>query len=209
MITIASVHVNQTYYRDADNDALGSVSATINVCSSVAPTGYVTNNNDINDNDHDNDGVITGVDCNDNDSTVSANRTYYRDADADGLGNPSVSVTVCSNTPPAGYVANSNDTIDKPPVAILPDVPTSLFANIFSSRKVNLHWTGSADYYTLRLVDLKTNKTTVFNNIIGTNKTIGSQYIFANRSYKFCVCVHAMRKVVLTIVIVNPSIHIL
>ncbi len=183
----ASVHANQVYYRDADSDSLGSPSVTTSVCSSVAPTGYVTNSNDTNDNDHDNDGINTGVDCNDNDATISVSQTYYADADHDGLGNPNNTISVCSNTPPSGYVTNSNDTNDKPPVAILPEVPINLFANIFSSRKVNLHWRGDGTYYTLRLVDVKTNKTVVFNKITQTNKTIGIPYILPNRNYKFSV----------------------
>jgi hypothetical protein len=35
--------------------------------------------------------------------------TYYADADGDSAGDPANSTSVCSTTPPTGYVANSND----------------------------------------------------------------------------------------------------
>jgi hypothetical protein len=57
-------------------------------------------------------GILAGTDCNDADATVSANQTYYEDADGDGLGNPEVSTSICSSTPPEGYVANSDDLDD-------------------------------------------------------------------------------------------------
>ncbi len=44
-----SVSAFQTYYLDADRDGLGS-DTTISVCSMTAPTGYVTNSNDVYDN---------------------------------------------------------------------------------------------------------------------------------------------------------------
>lgn len=69
--------------------------------------------------DADEDGVLsstglvyTGTDCNDSDATVSASQTYYADTDADTLGDPLVTTSLCSSTAPAGYVANANDTDD-------------------------------------------------------------------------------------------------
>ncbi len=44
----ASVSTNQTYYLDADGDTLGSTTST-SVCSSTAPSGYVSNSSDTND----------------------------------------------------------------------------------------------------------------------------------------------------------------
>lgn len=38
--------------------------------------------------------------------------TYYRDADGDGYGNPSVTIQSCATTPPSGYVANGSDCYD-------------------------------------------------------------------------------------------------
>ncbi len=183
----ATVHANRTYYRDVDGDGLGSTVLTTSVCSSMAPNGYVTNNSDANDNDRDNDGVIAGVDCNDSDSSISLNQTYYVDADHDGLGNPNSTVSVCSYTVPTGYVTNNSDTSDRPPKMLFPDVPVNSFANLFSLRKVNFHWSGSGTSYSLRLLDVKTNKTVVFNNIFEKNKTVGNLYILPNRSYEFSV----------------------
>ena len=40
----------------------------------------------------------------------STMQTFYQDSDSDGLGDPSSTVTRCSNDgPPSGYVVNSND----------------------------------------------------------------------------------------------------
>ena len=107
----ADISANQTYYADDDADGLGS-DVTTSVCSLTAPSGYVTNSNDTNDTDYDNDGSETGTDCNDADAAISANQTYYADVDADGLGNPNSSTTVCSLTAPAGYVTDATDTND-------------------------------------------------------------------------------------------------
>lgn len=106
----ATVSVNQTYYLDSDGDGLGSTTS-ISICSSTPSVGYVANHSDLNDADYDNDGVSTSADCNDADSAISVNQTYYQDGDADGLGSD-VSVSVCTYTVPSGYVTNSNDLND-------------------------------------------------------------------------------------------------
>lgn len=106
----ASILANQTYYLDADQDGLGSATFTT-MCSYTTPAGYVTNSTDSNDADFDNDGVSTGVDCNDADASIAHLQTYYVDADADGLGSDTTSST-CSYTLPSGYVTNSNDLND-------------------------------------------------------------------------------------------------
>lgn len=108
----STISVNQTYYRDADADGLGTAAVTSVICSYTVPTGYVTNSSDLNDSDYDNDGVSTSADCNDQNSTVSALLTVYQDFDGDGLGNPAVSTTVCALTAPTGYVTNNLDTDD-------------------------------------------------------------------------------------------------
>ncbi|MEK7665874.1 MAG: SdiA-regulated domain-containing protein, partial [Patescibacteria group bacterium] len=61
--------------------------------------------------DIDADGIEAANDCNDNDATVSVNQTYYLDSDGDTLGSDTTT-SVCSVSPPNGYVANSNDTND-------------------------------------------------------------------------------------------------
>ncbi|MFA6027944.1 MAG: integrin alpha, partial [Patescibacteria group bacterium] len=92
------------YYQDLDNDSLGNNEVDLLSCTVI--TGYVTNNTDLNDNDHDNDGVNTLNDCNDDDNTISEEETYYQDKDNDNKGNPDKTIDVCSYLAPAGYVAN-------------------------------------------------------------------------------------------------------
>ncbi|EKD76370.1 MAG: PKD protein [uncultured bacterium] len=108
----STVYANQTYYRDYDGDGLGAASSPYSACSATAPAGYVTNASDANDSDYDNDGVSSSSDCNDSDSTISANQTYYQDYDGDGLGNPAIAQSICSLTVPTGYVTNASDTDD-------------------------------------------------------------------------------------------------
>lgn len=103
-----------TFYRDEDEDGLGDPAVTTTSCSASVPEGYVTDNSDTNDDDADNDGVVTASDCNDDDATVSEDQTYYEDADNDGLGNPAVSTTLCAGTAPDGYVDNADDADDTP-----------------------------------------------------------------------------------------------
>ncbi len=201
----SAISSNQTYYQDADGDGLGSATVTTSVCSYTAPSGYVTNNTDSNDSDFDNDGVNTSADCNDADSTISANQTYYRDADNDGMGDPNTTSVVCSYTVTAGYVTNATDTDDTQapvtteptptepeptptePEIILPSVPTDLVLQRLALRKVKMSWTGNGEYYNLKLTDTTTNATTTFTNITSTSKTVGSKYIFAKHTYSFTV----------------------
>ncbi len=98
----------QNYYPDLDNDGLGFGVAML---SCLAPaTNYVNNNNDYNDSDHDNDGIETKYDCNDNDKTKLFIKQFYQDFDGDGLGNVNVVFQGCSA--PLGYVSNANDKND-------------------------------------------------------------------------------------------------
>lgn len=59
-------------------------------------------------------GIFDGTDCNDNDSSVSANQTYYIDADDDTFGDPdeSLSINLCNAIAPEGYVSNNDDEND-------------------------------------------------------------------------------------------------
>lgn len=56
--------------------------------------------------------LAIGTDCDDTDNTVQTEQVFYRDADEDGLGDPTVTVTDCRSAAPSGYVANANDTND-------------------------------------------------------------------------------------------------
>ncbi len=57
-----------TFYEDADNDGFGNASSSTQACS--APSGYVSDN----------------TDCNDNDANEFPNQTWHKDADGDGYG---------------------------------------------------------------------------------------------------------------------------
>ncbi|MBX7051789.1 MAG: T9SS type A sorting domain-containing protein [Flavobacteriales bacterium] len=79
-----------TYYEDSDNDGYGNIAVTTLACS--APSGFVSNNTDCNDNDNN---VFPGAPeaCNsidDNCDTAIDNgvtsQNYYVDADNDGYG---------------------------------------------------------------------------------------------------------------------------
>ncbi|KKR43462.1 MAG: hypothetical protein UX02_C0005G0039 [Candidatus Moranbacteria bacterium GW2011_GWC1_45_18] len=106
-----SISANQNYYRDADGDGFGTNVAT-SFCLLTPPAGYVTNASDQNDNDYDNDGSPSGSDCNDADSSISQNQTYYRDIDKDELGDANTTTQACSFSAPGGYVSNASDPAD-------------------------------------------------------------------------------------------------
>jgi hypothetical protein len=104
-----SVAANQTYYADSDGDGFGDGASSTTLCSMGVPTGYVTNDDDANDNDFDNDGVETEDDCDDIDDSVSSENTYYADTDGDDLGDPDAAAAFCSASAPTGYVDNDDD----------------------------------------------------------------------------------------------------
>lgn len=108
-------NVQTIYYRDSDGDSYGVSETTIMACSK--PEGYAIQGGDCNDTtasaypgaveqcnngvDDDCDGMI------DEESVVTI---YYRDADNDGYGDDSESVTGCSV--PAGYTNKGGDCND-------------------------------------------------------------------------------------------------
>jgi len=107
---------DQTYYGDVDGDGYGDATVTIEACS--APSGYVENAEDCDDDDamqfpgadeycngedDDCDGTI------DEDDAVDA-PTWYIDIDTDGFGSDSDTIVTCDQ--PSGYVGNADDCDD-------------------------------------------------------------------------------------------------
>lgn len=133
----------QTFYADADGDGFGTTNTTISACT--APSNYVLNNTDCNDNDSlinpntiwyqdtDNDGVgnqqitqtgcnqpngyvLTGGDCDDNNNQVLGPVTYYTDADNDGFGDASQTIGLgLCSNPGPGFSTNNTDCDDAEP----------------------------------------------------------------------------------------------
>jgi len=102
-----------TYYLDNDGDLFGTPDVQTVACS--APTGYVGNDADCDD---DNPTTYPGAaeQCNgiddDCDGLVDENvrTTYYQDLDGDGYGNPDVSTLACDT--PDGFVMDASDCRD-------------------------------------------------------------------------------------------------
>lgn len=82
----------QTFYADADSDGFGDALTSVDACT--APSGYVSNADD----------------CNDNDALINPNTIWFADADNDTFGDAQVSFTGC--TPPTEYVLNNDDCDD-------------------------------------------------------------------------------------------------
>ena len=105
-----------TWYEDADADSFGTPSVTDVAC--YQPSGFVADNTDCDDAEASTypgaDETCDGTDNNcdgttDEDAAIDV-RTWYRDADADSYGNPSVTDIDCAQ--PAGYVADNTDCDD-------------------------------------------------------------------------------------------------
>jgi len=102
-----------TWYRDADGDEYGTLGSTTSGCA--APTGYVGNSSDCNDDDPDiNPVAIEVCDSADNDCDGNTDEgvttTYYKDNDGDGHGTDNT-IQACSR--PAGYATVSGDCDDR------------------------------------------------------------------------------------------------
>ena len=117
-----SVTGQNTWYADSDGDGYGDVTSSILAC--VLPSGYVSNDDDCDDEDGDVNPGATEIcnndvddDCDeltdDADPSVTGQTTWYADSDGDGYGDDAVSIASCDQ--PAGYVSNEDDCDDADP----------------------------------------------------------------------------------------------
>ena len=102
------------WYRDGDGDGWGGPTSPVNDCA--APSGYVATGSDCDDTRTSRSPGALEI-CNDVDDDCDgavddglSTTTWYRDADGDGYGTASVSVTDC--VAPSGYVATAGDCDD-------------------------------------------------------------------------------------------------
>ncbi len=105
--------LQSTFYLDADGDGYGDESNDILAC--FAPSGYVLDFTDCNDNNAAiNPGAVevcNGVDDNcDGQLDEGVQQTFFADTDGDGYGDINNSVLACSA--PSGFVGNSTDCND-------------------------------------------------------------------------------------------------
>jgi hypothetical protein len=101
------------YYRDADGDTWGLMGDFVSACD--APSGYVFNDADCDDNNSEVNPeaveICNEIDDNCNESTDEGVQfTFYFDNDNDNYGDPASSTLAC--TPPSGYVADNTDCND-------------------------------------------------------------------------------------------------
>lgn len=113
--------VQQLFYADADTDTFGNAFNTILACT--APSGYVNNNLDCNDNNQNIFPLAQEI-CNNLDDNCNSSIdegllfiTFYADVDGDGAGNLNNTVFACAQ--PNGYVTNTNDCNDSNPTVFL------------------------------------------------------------------------------------------
>ncbi|MFZ4750832.1 MAG: MopE-related protein, partial [Phycisphaerales bacterium] len=113
-------------FHDADADSFGNPLVSGFFC--IAPVGYVSNDDDCDDNDFT---VHPGADeeCDEEDDDCDSfvdedlpTYSYYPDADADGYGDGRTMITTCSPIAPPGYVANDLDCNDASAV-VFPGAP--------------------------------------------------------------------------------------
>ncbi len=105
------------YFLDADGDGFGDASRPRYSCDQEGPPGYSEWAGDCDDTEADvhpeAEEVCDGIDnnCNGEVDENGCGSFWYRDADGDGYGDPSISIR--STTQPTGYVANATDCNDQ------------------------------------------------------------------------------------------------
>jgi hypothetical protein len=114
-----------TWYLDSDDDAHGDPSLTVDACDQ--PTGYVTDNNDCDDDDDtvylDAPEICDGQDndcdtlIDDLDTDITGQTTWYADADEDTYGNSTQAMDACDQ--PTGYVTDNTDCDDEDDIVYL------------------------------------------------------------------------------------------
>ncbi len=140
----ASIQNPITYYVDADQDGY-AVFVPALLCSSTAPAGYSSVLGDCND---DNASVNPSVseicgnsiddNCNGQTDELCVSYTYYADADVDGSGNYSSSISTYSNVAPSGYVTvfgdcNDNDATVQAPITYFVDYDNDGIGSSFTA----------------------------------------------------------------------------
>ncbi len=107
-----------TYYADTDNDGYGDANGATETTCDGAPTGFVNNAQDCNDNNNMiNPGMSEVCDGVDNNCSGTADDgltfvTYYIDTDNDGFGDANGATETTCDGAPAGYVDNAQDCDD-------------------------------------------------------------------------------------------------
>jgi len=120
-----TTYLGTTWYEDSDGDGYGDPVSTLDNCDSSAPSGYVANANDCNDQATGVnpsaaevcDALDTDEDCSgaadDNDAGVTGTTDWYPDADVDGFGDET-DPGQASCEQPSGTVADNTDCNDDP-----------------------------------------------------------------------------------------------
>jgi hypothetical protein len=109
-----------TFFADTDGDGFGNALASLDTCQNSAPSGFVADNTDCDDNDPTRypgaaelcDGIDNNCDGLTDDLPVF---TFFADNDGDGFGNALASLDTCQNNAPAGFVADNTDCDDNDP----------------------------------------------------------------------------------------------
>ena len=152
-----SVSGTATWYADTDGDGFGDADATNDYCD--APTGYVADDSDCDDNDNDvnpdadeicndiDDDCDGDVDDEDSDLDAPGTTIWYADEDGDGYGDAD-DTTESTCGIPEGYVADSSDCDDNDSSAFDDNGSSSLCAGTSCLEILNAgHSSGDGSYW--------------------------------------------------------------